>query len=148
MGEAPPEGEGWERDPDVLDTWFSSGLWPFGTLGWPRETPQLHAFYPTDVLSTARDIIFLCGAHGDVRRAHRRDPVLERDIHSVIQAPDGRRMSKSLGTGIDPSELIAGGARPPVFEQEGEFPRTARTPCASGCSRCPPPRMCASTRSA
>src|SRR5687767_7003520 len=58
-GLEPPEGEGWERDPDVLDTWFSSALWPFATLGWPEETPELRAFYPTDVLSTARDILFL-----------------------------------------------------------------------------------------
>ena len=59
MGTEPPEGEGWERDPDVLDTWFSSGLWPFATLGWPDDTPELRAFYPTDVLSTGRDILFL-----------------------------------------------------------------------------------------
>ena len=59
VGETAPEGEGWERDPDVLDTWFSSGLWPFATLGWPEATDELRAFYPTDVLSTARDIIFL-----------------------------------------------------------------------------------------
>ncbi len=119
-----PEGEGWERDPDVLDTWFSSGLWPFATLGWPAETPQLRAFYPTDVNSTARDIIFLWVARmvmfgveltGEI-------PFSDVNIHSVIQAPDGRRMSKSLGTGIDPSELIHGGPRPPVFEQGGEFP--------------------------
>jgi valyl-tRNA synthetase len=124
VGETPPEGEGWERDPDVLDTWFSSGLWPFATLGWPAETPQLRAFYPTDVLSTARDIIFLWVARmvmfgveltGEI-------PFTDVNIHSVIQAPDGRRMSKSLGTGIDPSELIGGGPRPPVFEQGGEFP--------------------------
>jgi valyl-tRNA synthetase len=104
----PPEGEGWERDPDVLDTWFSSGLWPFATLGWPEETPQLRAFYPTDVLSTARDILFLWVARmvmlgiefaGDV-------PFDRVNVHPVIQAPDGRRMSKSLGTGIDPLELI------------------------------------------
>jgi valyl-tRNA synthetase len=50
VGETPPEGEGWERDPDVLDTWFSSALWPFATLGWPDDTPELRAFYPTDVL--------------------------------------------------------------------------------------------------
>jgi valyl-tRNA synthetase len=124
VGETPPEGEGWERDPDVLDTWFSSGLWPFATLGWPAETPELAAFYPTDVLSTARDIIFLWVARmvmfgveltGEI-------PFTDVNIHSVIQAPDGRRMSKSLGTGIDPSELIEGGPRPPVFEQGGEFP--------------------------
>jgi valyl-tRNA synthetase len=104
----PPPGEGWERDPDVLDTWFSSGLWPFATLGWPEQTPELRAFYPTDVLSTARDIIFLWVARmvmfgveltGEI-------PFTDVNIHSVIQAPDGRRMSKSLGTGIDPLELI------------------------------------------
>ncbi len=124
VGTEPPEGEGWERAPDVLDTWFSSGLWPFATLGWPRETDQLRAFYPTDVLSTARDIIFLWVARmvmfgieltGEI-------PFTDVNIHSVIQAPDGRRMSKSLGTGIDPSELIAGGERPPVFAGGGAFP--------------------------
>src|SRR5436190_2752745 len=57
-GLVPPEGEGWRQDPDVLDTWFSSQLWPFATLGWPEETPELRAFYPTDVLSTGREILF------------------------------------------------------------------------------------------
>ena len=108
VGVEPPAGEGWERDPDVLDTWFSSGLWPFATLGWPEPTPQLKAFYPTDVNSTARDIIFLWVARmvmfgieltGEV-------PFADVNIHSVIQAPDGRRMSKSLGTGMDPLGLI------------------------------------------
>jgi valyl-tRNA synthetase len=107
VGTERPEGEGWERDPDVLDTWFSSGLWPFATLGWPEQTDQLRAFYPTDVLSTARDIIFLWVARmvmfgveltGEI-------PFTDVNIHSVIQAPDGRRMSKSLGTGIDPLDL-------------------------------------------
>jgi valyl-tRNA synthetase len=108
VGEAPPEGEDWERDPDVLDTWFSSALWPFATLGWPSETPELHAFYPTDVLSTARDIIFLWVARmvmfgieltGDV-------PFADVPVHSVIQSPEGKRMSKSLGTGTDPLDEI------------------------------------------
>ena len=108
VGTTPPEGEGWERDPDVLDTWFSSALWPFATLGWPDDTPQLRAFYPTDMLSTARDILFLWVARmmmmglefaGDV-------PFEDVYVHSVIQAPDGRRMSKSLGTGIDPLDEI------------------------------------------
>ncbi len=108
VGATPPEGEGWEQDPDVLDTWFSSALWPFATLGWPDQTPELRAFYPTDVLSTARDILFLWVARmimmglefaGDV-------PFDDVYIHSVIQAPDGRRMSKSLGTGIDPLDEI------------------------------------------
>ena len=123
-GLTPPAGGGWQQDPDVLDTWFSSGLWPFATLGWPDETPDLKAFYPTDVLSTARDILFLWVARmvmlglefaGDV-------PFDDVYVHSVIQAPDGRRMSKSLGTGIDPLDLIAGGPRPPVFTQGGDFP--------------------------
>ena len=123
-GMEPPEGEGWVRDPDVLDTWFSSGLWPFATLGWPEDTPQQRAFYPTDVLSTGRDIIFLWVARmimfgleftGDV-------PFTDVNVHPLIQAPDGRRMSKSLGTGIDPLSLIDGGPRPPVFESGGEFP--------------------------
>jgi valyl-tRNA synthetase len=107
VGSEPPEGAGWARDPDVLDTWFSSGLWPFATLGWPEQTDELRAFYPTDVLSTARDIIFLWVARmvmfgveltGEI-------PFTDVNIHSVIQAPDGRRMSKSLGTGMDPLDL-------------------------------------------
>jgi valyl-tRNA synthetase len=108
VGVEPPDGEGWERDPDVLDTWFSSGLWPFATLGWPRDTPALRAFYPTDVLSTARDIIFLWVARMVMFGIELTDqvPFTDVNIHSVIQAPDGRRMSKSLGTGIDPLELI------------------------------------------
>ncbi|HKT44519.1 MAG TPA: valine--tRNA ligase [Gaiellaceae bacterium] len=97
------------RDPDVLDTWFSSALWPFATLGWPEDTPELRRYYPGDVNSTAREIIFLWEARmimsgleliGDV-------PFTDVIIHSTILAPDGRRMSKSLGTGIDPLELIA-----------------------------------------
>jgi valyl-tRNA synthetase len=109
VGEEPPEGVGWERDPDVLDTWFSSALWPFATLGWPRETPELRAFYPTDVLSTARDIIFLWVARMVMFGIEftGRLPFVDVPIHSVIQAPDGRRMSKSLGTGIDPLDEIA-----------------------------------------
>ena len=124
VGLSEPPGAGWERDPDVLDTWFSSALWPFATLGWPEPTPALRAFYPTDVLVTARDIIFLWVARmvmmglefaGEI-------PFEDVHIHAVIQAPDGRRMSKSLGTGIDPLDLIEGGPRPPVFPQGGDFP--------------------------
>jgi valyl-tRNA synthetase len=124
VGMEPPTGGGWERDPDVLDTWFSSGIWPFVTLGWPEQTAALKAFYPTDVLSTARDILFLWVARmvmfgleftGDI-------PFDRVYVHPVIQAPDGRRMSKSLGTGIDPLYLIDGGPRPPVFEEGGDFP--------------------------
>ncbi len=108
VGLEPPEGDGWERDPDVLDTWFSSALWPFATLGWPERTPELERFYPTAVLSTARDIIFLWVARMVMMGIEYMGEPPFRDvyIHSVVQAPDGRRMSKSLGTGIDPVELI------------------------------------------
>jgi valyl-tRNA synthetase len=109
VGVEPPEGEGWTRDPDVLDTWFSSALWPFATLGWPQDTPQLRAFYPTDVLVTARDIIFLWVARMVMMGVEFAGELPFRDVYitSVIQAPDGRRMSKSLGTGIDPLDEIA-----------------------------------------
>ena len=112
-----PEGDGWERDPDVLDTWFSSALWPFATLGWPEKTPELQAFYPTDTLVTGRDIIFLWVARMIMMGLEFTGEIPFSDVYitSIIQAPDGRRMSKSLGTGIDPIDLIGGGARPPVF---------------------------------
>ncbi len=113
VGTEPPRGDGWQRDPDVLDTWFSSQLWPFATLGWPDDTPQLRAFYPTDVLSTARDILFLWVARMVMMGLRFTGDIPFRDVyvHSVIQAPDGRRMSKSLGTGIDPlDEIDAHGA--------------------------------------
>ena len=92
------------QDPDVLDTWFSSALWPFATLGWPEQTPQLRAFYPTDALVTAREIIYLWVARMIMMGLQFTGRVPFRDVYitSVIQAPDGRRMSKSLGTGIDP----------------------------------------------
>ncbi len=108
VGESEPDGDGWRREEDVLDTWFSSALWPFATMGWPEETPQQSAFYPTDVLSTARDIIFLWVARMIMMGLEFKGEVPFNDvyIHSVIQAPDGRRMSKSLGTGIDPLEQI------------------------------------------
>ena len=129
VGATAPEGDGWEQDPDVLDTWFSSALWPFATLGWPERTPQLQAFYPTDVLSTGRDILFLWVARMVMMGLRFCDaiPFEHVYVHSIIQAPDGRRMSKSLGTGIDPLALVEGGPRPPVFakrpgEDPGEFP--------------------------
>jgi len=96
------------RDPDVLDTWFSSALWPFATLGWPDETPELAAYYPGNVNSTAREIIRLwenrmiwagLEVMGEV-------PFTDVIIHSTVLAADGRRMSKSLGTGVDPIEMI------------------------------------------
>ncbi len=124
VGLEPPEGEGWTQDSDVLDTWFSSALWPFATLGWPRDTPELRAFYPTDFLMTARDILFLWVARMIMMGLEFPGAVPFADVyvHPIIQAPDGRRMSKSLGTGIDPLHLIDGGPRPPVFEAGGDFP--------------------------
>jgi valyl-tRNA synthetase len=110
VGEQQPEGEGWEQDPDVLDTWFSSALWPFATLGWPdTEAPEYKAFFPTVVLSTARDIIALWVARMVMMSLEftGREPFSDVYVHSVIQAPDGRRMSKSLGTGIDPLDEIS-----------------------------------------
>jgi valyl-tRNA synthetase len=96
------------QDPDVLDTWFSSALWPFATLGWPADTPELRAFYPTDALVTAREIIYLWVARMIMMGLEFTGEVPFSDVYitSVIQAPDGRRMSKSLGTGIDPLEEI------------------------------------------
>ena len=128
VGVKAPRGEGWTRDPDVLDTWFSSALWPFATLGWPDETPQRQAFYPTDALVTGRDIIFLWVARMIMMGLEftGTEPFSDVHITAIIQAPDGRRMSKSLGTGIDPIDLIEGGPRPPVFakgsEPAGDFP--------------------------
>jgi valyl-tRNA synthetase len=128
VGIKPPRGEGWTQDPDVLDTWFSSALWPFVTLGWPDDTPELRAFYPTNVLVTARDIVFLWVARMIMMGIEftGQIPFADVYVHSIIQAPDGRRQSKSLGTGIDPLDLIEGGPRPPVFAQggrpAGEFP--------------------------
>ena len=96
------------QDPDVLDTWFSSALWPFATLGWPDETEDLRVFYPNDMNSTAREIINLWVSRmimtglefmGDV-------PFVDVAIHCQVQSADGRRMSKSLGTGVDPRQLI------------------------------------------
>jgi len=107
VGKNPPQG--FEQIPDVFDTWFSSALWPFAVLGWPdKQSPDLKKFYPTNVLSTARDIINLWVARmifsssellGEI-------PFHNVIIHPTILAKDGRRMSKSLGTGIDPIDLI------------------------------------------
>ena len=96
------------QDTDVLDTWFSSALWPFATLGWPDDTDDLEAFYPTDINCTAREIINLWVSRMIMTGLEFMDDVPFSDvaIHAVVQAADGRRMSKSLGTGVDPRDLI------------------------------------------
>ena len=102
------ESAGFTRDGDVLDTWFSSALWPFSTLGWPEQTAELKRYYPGDVLCTAREIITLWVSRmvmmgqycvGDI-------PFGDVFIHAMIQDGDGRKMSKSLGNGIDPLDII------------------------------------------
>jgi valyl-tRNA synthetase len=96
------------NDPDVLDTWFSSGLWPFAIFGWPEHTPDLERFYPTDVLATDRGIIFLWVARMIMTglKFTGRTPFTDVLITSTIQASDGSRMSKSKGNVIDPLDLI------------------------------------------
>lgn len=97
-----------EQDPDVLDTWFSSALWPFSTLGWPEQTPDLEYFYPTSVLVTGFDIIFFWVARMIVMGLEFMDDVPFRDvlIHGLVRDAQGRKMSKSLGNGVDPLEVI------------------------------------------
>ena len=96
------------QDPDVLDTWFSSALWTFATMGWPDENPDLECFHPTTVLTTARDIIYLWVARMIVASMHFLNEIPFRDvyIYATVMNQEGQRMSKSLGTGVDPLELI------------------------------------------
>ncbi len=97
-----------ERDPDVLDTWFSSALWPFETLGWPEKTADLEKFYPTDVLVTGYDIIFFWVARMIFPGCEhlKQTPFHTVLIHGLVRDDKGRKMSKSLGNGIDPLEMI------------------------------------------
>ncbi len=96
------------QEEDVLDTWFSSALYPFATLGWPDKTPELELWYPGDVLTTSREIIFLWVARMIFSGLELlgEDPFHDVCIHSYLQNPEGRRMSRTLGTGIDPEEVL------------------------------------------
>ncbi len=104
----PKCGKPMRQDPDTLDTWFSSALWPFSTLGWPEKTPELEYFYPTDVLVTGYDIIFFWVVRMMFSGLEHMGEVPFKNvlIHGVVRDSQGRKMSKSLGNGIDPLEVI------------------------------------------
>ena len=101
-------GEGWKQDEDVLDTWFSSALWPFSTMGWPEKTEMLERYYPTNVLVTGYDIIFFWVSRmlfEGIEFTHHA-PFKDILIHGLVRDSKGRKMSKSLGNGIDPFDVI------------------------------------------
>ncbi|WP_435384044.1 valine--tRNA ligase [Corynebacterium auris] len=118
--ETPPAG--YTQDPDVLDTWFSSALWPFSTMGWPERTPELEKFYPTSVLVTAYDILFFWVARmmmfgtfagtqtpevlGQGTEGRPQVPFTDLYLHGLVRDEKGRKMSKSLGNGIDPMDWV------------------------------------------
>ncbi|WP_147592778.1 valine--tRNA ligase [Corynebacterium provencense] len=125
-----PTGEGWHREEDVLDTWFSSALWPFSTMGWPDDTPELRKFYPTSVLVTGYDILFFwvarmmmfatfadtiagstlgegeAGTTSGQRDGRPQVPFTDVFLHGLVRDEHGRKMSKSLGNGIDPMDWV------------------------------------------
>jgi valyl-tRNA synthetase len=113
-GEGPPSDAGWQQDPDVLDTWFSSGLWPFSTLGWPDDTPDLRDFYPTSVLVTGYDILFFWVARMMMLGLYAmadKDPADAIPFHTIalhglVRDARGQKISKSRGNTVDPLDWI------------------------------------------
>lgn len=108
-GQEPPSGEGWRQDTDVLDTWFSSGLWPFSTLGWPQQTASLEKFYPTSVLVTGYDILFFWVARMMMFGLYAMDgvqPFHTIALHGMVRDQFGKKMSKSFGNTVDPLEWM------------------------------------------
>lgn len=109
VGEEPPKDlDSWQQDEDVLDTWFSSALWPFSTLGWPHESDDYKRYYPNDTLVTGYDIIFFWVARMAFQARYCTDsrPFKDVLIHGLVRDDQGRKMSKSLGNGVDPMEVV------------------------------------------
>ena len=108
VGMSAPKGEGWKQDEDVLDTWFSSALWPFSTLGWPNETDDMKAYFPTNALVTGYDIIpfWVNRMTFQSLELTGKRPFKDCIIHGLIRDKEGRKFSKSLGNGIDPFDMV------------------------------------------
>ncbi len=107
-GTEAPKGDGWEQDPDTLDTWFSSGLWTFSTLGWPEKTNDLATYHPTAILETGHDILFFWVARMILMSGFHLGTVPFKNVylHGMVRDGQGRKMSKSLGNIIDPVDMI------------------------------------------